>query len=96
MTDTKPPNDEPSNTEDNTESRRIIERVPGMRSGNTMRNVIVAFGYFMLLAMLVSVVSPGGEVDDGFGPEDIDMLWQDNFMVVPEDNEIDVRWTSSV
>ena len=36
------------------------------------------------------------EVDEGFGPEDIDVLWQDNFMVAPEDNDIDVRWTTSV
>ena len=36
------------------------------------------------------------ELDDGFGPEDIDLLWQDNFMVPPEEHDIDVRWTTSV
>ena len=60
MTNTKPADDEPNNTEDNTESRRITDRVPGMRPGKTMRNVIVGFGYFMLLAMVANAAGAGG------------------------------------
>lgn len=66
MTETKPADDEPNTTEDNTESGRITERVPGMRPGNTVRNVIVVFGYVMLTAVVLSAISGamGGGVDD--------------------------------
>lgn len=37
------------------------------------------------------------EVDEGFGPEEIDVLWQDRFLVAPEGSDgIDVRWTADV
>lgn len=34
------------------------------------------------------------EVDDGYGEDEIDILWQDPFFV-PDDGEVDVRWTAS-
>lgn len=34
------------------------------------------------------------EVDEGYGEDEIDILWQDPFLV-PDDGEVDVRWTAS-